>query len=272
MGVAAGGTPDLRMAAPIMFLLFKCSNLTMNHAAPDASCTANSVSASGLAACTLPSLSFDNWTAIVQLGTVASPGNTDFAAPRSDLVVATVYQPTSDKFAAGGGFVIDPSYQNKPVAIFTQNNHGHFGFNVRYKSATTPSGQLVYTFRRADGYDYIVKSNSWQGPGLAFGTNTAGFNGKCGVAVIDPRTGQIVTGLGDRNLNGANLSVANLTGANLLGANLNKASLTDANLTGANLSAANLNDARVTGVIWSNTVCPDGSNSDHAEGSCAGRP
>jgi len=198
MGVAAGGTPDLRMAAPITFLLFKCSNLTMNHAAPDASCTANSVSASGLAACTLPSLSFDNWTAIVQLGTVASPGNTDFAAPRSDLVVATVYQPTSDKFAAGGGFVIDPSYQNKPVAISMQNNHGHFGFNVRYKSATTPSGQLVYTFRRADGYDYIVKSNSWQGPGLAFGTNTAGFNGKCGVAVIDPRTGQIVTGLGDR--------------------------------------------------------------------------
>jgi hypothetical protein len=148
----------------------------------------------------LPSLGVDNWTVIVELGTVANPGNTDFSASNSDPVVITVYQPTSDKYATGGGFVIDPSYQNKPVAISAQNNHGNFGFNVRYKTGTTtPSGQAVYTFRGSDGYDYIVKSNSWQGGGLAFGTNTAGFNGKCNLTVIDPATGQPVTGLGGGN-------------------------------------------------------------------------
>ena len=68
------------------------------------------------------------------------------------------------------------------------------------------------------------------------------------------------------NLNKSDLSGALLNGANLTGANLNKANLTGANLTGASLSGANVN-----GVIWSNTTCPDGTNSDADGGSCAGR-
>ena len=35
-----------------------------------------------------------------------------------------------------------------------------------------------------------------------------------------------------------------------------------ADLTGADLSAANLTDASLTAVIWNNTTCPDGTNSD----------
>ena len=63
------------------------------------------------------------------------------------------------------------------------------------------------------------------------------------------------------NLSGQNLSGANLTGANLSGTNLTNANLSGANLTDADLTGATLTGAARTGTIWSNTTCPDGSNS-----------
>ena len=41
-------------------------------------------------------------------------------------------------------------------------------------------------------------------------------------------------------------------------------------LMGANLTGANLVFATVTGVVWGNTTCPDGSNSDTNGGTCVG--
>jgi hypothetical protein len=67
------------------------------------------------------------------------------------------------------------------------------------------------------------------------------------------------------NLNGADLTGANLQGANLNEANLNRADLTSADLTGATVTGANLN--RVT---YSDTTCPDGTNSNSNGGTCAG--
>jgi hypothetical protein len=64
------------------------------------------------------------------------------------------------------------------------------------------------------------------------------------------------TDLSNANLNEANLSGANLSFANLSGTNLNQADLTGANLTGAITTGANFNK-----VTWSNTTCPDGTNS-----------
>ncbi len=69
--------------------------------------------------------------------------------------------------------------------------------------------------------------------------------------------------LPEANLQGANLQNANLQKANLQGANLNKANLTGANLDGANTKGANLNK-----ITWSNTICPDGSNSNSDGGTC----
>src|SRR5579862_90896 len=63
------------------------------------------------------------------------------------------------------------------------------------------------------------------------------------------------------NLKGADLSGANLQGASLQGTNLESANLTNANLKGATLKGANLHN-----VIWSNTICPDGSNSGTGAG------
>jgi hypothetical protein len=64
------------------------------------------------------------------------------------------------------------------------------------------------------------------------------------------------TDLSNANLNKADLSGANLSFANLSGANLNEVDLTGANLTGAITTGANFNK-----VTWSNTTCPDGTNS-----------
>jgi len=125
---------------------------------------------------------------------VKDPSNAYFAAPNSDPVVLTVYQPTTGEFATGGGWITDPS-----ANVSTQNNHGNLGFNVRYKSGTTPAGQSVYVFRGSDGNNYVVKSNSWTGGGVSFGTNTASFSGKANVTAINPSTGLPVSGIGGGN-------------------------------------------------------------------------
>jgi uncharacterized repeat protein (TIGR02543 family) len=70
------------------------------------------------------------------------------------------------------------------------------------------------------------------------------------------------------NLSGANLKGANLSGANLFGVNLRGANLSGANLSNANLSGANLSDADLNKVAWSNTTCPDGTDSNADGGNC----
>jgi phospholipase C len=72
------------------------------------------------------------------------------------------------------------------------------------------------------------------------------------------------------SLKGADLSGANLTGANLQGTNLMGANLMNANLRHAVLTGSHLNGANLKGVIWSDTTCPDGSNTDVNGGSCTG--
>ncbi len=71
-------------------------------------------------------------------------------------------------------------------------------------------------------------------------------------------------------LNGANLEEVNLTEANLVGANLSGAVLRFTDFSGADLSGADVSDADITGAVWSNTTCPDGTNSDDNGETCLG--
>lgn len=69
----------------------------------------------------------------------------------------------------------------------------------------------------------------------------------------------------------ANLTGANFTGSTVGQSNFDGANLTNANMTNANLfSAANLSTATRTGIIWSNTICPDGTNSNNNGSTCEG--
>jgi CSLREA domain-containing protein len=187
---APGGTIDLTRAT-VTFDLYKSTNVAMTS--PDATC-AGTVNASGVGSCARI-LSVDNWTVIMEI----PASNLYFTAPDSDPIVLTVYAPTTGKFATAGGWVVDPSYRDIPVAISPTNNHGNFGFSVKYKTGTTPMGQSVYVFRGANGYNYVAKSNSWVGGGVAFGTNNSSLSGKCNVTVINPATGLVVTALSGGN-------------------------------------------------------------------------
>lgn len=70
------------------------------------------------------------------------------------------------------------------------------------------------------------------------------------------------------NLTSANLSNVDLSSASLSKADLTSASLADANLTDASLDGATITSTDFTGVTWSNTTCPDGSNSDAYDSGC----
>jgi uncharacterized protein YjbI with pentapeptide repeats len=92
------------------------------------------------------------------------------------------------------------------------------------------------------------------------GANLAGANLKGATITGANLSGADLSGV---NLKGDSLRNANLSGANLQGSNLQGADLTGANLHGATLSGANLQ-----GITWSNTVCPDGTNSSNDHGTC----
>jgi phospholipase C len=104
--------------------------------------------------------------------------------------------------------------------------------------------------------------------------------------LLNPSTGRI--DLADANEQGVNLAGVNLAGADMTGAsfqgvNLRNAFLANvdmrgaglrgtnlqgADLSGANLAGATLQGANTNKVTWSNTTCPDGTNSDADGGSC----
>ncbi|WP_233558798.1 pentapeptide repeat-containing protein [Micromonospora radicis] len=68
----------------------------------------------------------------------------------------------------------------------------------------------------------------------------------------------------------ADLRNARLVDAYLRDVDLRDARLDHADLTNADLTGANLTGASINGVVWRNTTCPDGSNSDDNRHTCAG--
>jgi uncharacterized protein YjbI with pentapeptide repeats len=75
--------------------------------------------------------------------------------------------------------------------------------------------------------------------------------------------------LDEARMTDAKILNANLTGSELEYVDLDGANLDGTNLTNADLTGALLASTQITGVIWSNTICPDGSNSDREGGTCA---
>jgi uncharacterized protein YjbI with pentapeptide repeats len=78
----------------------------------------------------------------------------------------------------------------------------------------------------------------------------------------------------DADLSGANLASAFMGEANLNGADLADADMQGTELGGADLTSADLDGADMAGalglgaVVWSNTTCPDGTNSNNDSGTC----
>jgi uncharacterized protein YjbI with pentapeptide repeats len=78
----------------------------------------------------------------------------------------------------------------------------------------------------------------------------------------------------DANLSDGNFSHTYLSGSLMTDANLTDANLKDANLDQVDMTGANLDDAHMAGatlklVVWDDTTCPDGTNSNNDGDTCA---
>ena len=94
----------------------------------------------------------------------------------------------------GGGWITD---------TLSRNDKGNFGFELKYNKNLAPKGNFVYVWRDTDGFDYKVKSTSWQkgAVGLAFtSTSTATFSGNCVIQKINPLSGETVDSWGNSKL------------------------------------------------------------------------
>jgi hypothetical protein len=125
---------------------------------------------------------------------------------------------------------------------------------------STGTQYYVNIQHNSSGFGVILDVTGWKVGTPAPGPNMAGQNLN-GAQLQNADLAN--ANLSGSNLNGAQLQNANLNGANLSGANLNGANLTGADLTGATTGGANL-----SGAVWSNTTCPDGTNSNAHSNTC----
>jgi hypothetical protein len=180
------GTGDISLAR-VSFELFRAGNLSST---PDLVVGAVAVDASGNAL-TFYNLPIDIWTVKVRVDAV----NGYWRASPVAMGMIAVEAPTTELKASGGGWVNDAG---------SENGKGNFGFNVASQKSG-PRGNSVYIFRGLDGFNYVIKSTSWQGGGLGFAKDgallsKAFLSAKCVVLKIDPATGDIVDSFGNYTL------------------------------------------------------------------------
>ena len=161
-------------------------------------------------------------------------------------------------------------------------NPSRTGTQVTYTATISPApagGTVAFT---DNGSPVAGCSAVPVSAGTATCTTTPGTTGAHNITAAYSGTGafaaststtvtQVVTSTPCASLAGCNLSGLNLTGAQLARANLTGANLNGANLTGANLTGATITaTTNFNKVTWSNTTCPDGTNSNADGGTCTG--
>jgi len=181
------GAPGDLTLAKVRFEIFKSTNMT---SIPDVTVGNVPVDANGDALTFLPNVAADTYVVMVKIETA----NGYWTANPVGLGTINVAIGSNDQQTNGGGWVPDAG---------SVNGKGNFGFSVRNDKGS-PKGSSIYLFRGTDGFNYIVKSNSWAGGFLNFSTepatsilNRSSFKGKCVVQKIDRSTGALVSSLGN---------------------------------------------------------------------------
>ncbi len=135
-------------------------------------------SGSAMATATVAADNDNQW----QVQTTIDPDNAYWSGD-FDIDALQVVTGTTEKRATGGGWIADAR---------SANGKANFGLSVAYQKNGSPRGNLTYVYRGTDGYDYVVKSNSWQGGALTFDNrdpSLAAFSGRATVQRIDRATG-----------------------------------------------------------------------------------
>ena len=183
----ADGAPGDLSLAKVRFEIFKSSNMT---SIPDITVGNVPVDVNGDALTFLPGLAADTYVVVVKIEAT----NGYWTANPVGLGTINVAVGSNDQQTNGGGWVPDDG---------SANGKGNFGFSVRNDKGS-PKGSSIYLFRGTDGFNYIVKSNSWAGGFLNFSTepgtsilNRSSFKGKCVVQKVDRATGAVVASFGN---------------------------------------------------------------------------
>ena len=183
----ADGAPGNISLATVTFELFKSSNMSNT---PDRTVTGVPVDTNGDAIAFLSGVAADTYVVKVKIDAT----NGYWTANPVGLGTINVSVGSNDQQTTGGGWVADPE---------SANGKGNFGFTVRADKGA-PKGSSIYIFRGTDGFDYVVKNNSWAGGFLNFaaepGTsilNRSSFKGRCVVQKIDRSTGVVVQSFGN---------------------------------------------------------------------------
>lgn len=183
---ADGAAGDLTLAR-VTFELFKSSNLSN---VPDMTISGVPVDSNGDALTFISGVAADTYVVKVKI----DPSNGYWTANPVGLGTVNVAVGSNDQQTTGGGWVPDAG---------SANGKGNFAFTVRHTKGA-PKGNSIYVFRGTDGFNYVVKNNSWANGFLNFsaepGTSTVNrtsFKGKCVVQKIDPSTGLVVQSFGN---------------------------------------------------------------------------
>lgn len=170
--------------AKVRLEFFKSGNMTST---PNMVVTNLPVNSSGVMS-TMVTLSVDTWRVVAKV----EPGNTYWRSLCEEICVTVDYG-SNDKRVTGGGWI--------PLAM-SANGKANFGFTVNYQRNGTPKGNSMYMIRGTDGYNYLVKSSSWNGGGLTFYSDPtkASFSGRCVIQKIDRTTGLVVDSIGNCRL------------------------------------------------------------------------
>jgi hypothetical protein len=104
--------------------------------------------------------------------------------------------PTNELRSSGGGWVLDAA---------SASGKAHLAFSVSAAKNGSPKGNASFSFKGSDGFNYLVKSNSWQGGYLQFSAEPnvspavytrSNLKGNCTVQKIDSVTGLVVESFG----------------------------------------------------------------------------
>jgi uncharacterized protein YjbI with pentapeptide repeats len=138
------------------------------------------------------------------------------------------------------------------IELTTGNNSGNNGyFGLPFIASGTDLSSVASKFAGEDFSNAIMRND---------------FFNNVSVQGVIFRNAYLSTS----GFDGSDLSNADFSNADLSLVSFNQTNLTNANFTNTNLDqATNMETATVTGVIWNNTTCPDGTNSNNDSNTCA---
>jgi rhamnogalacturonan endolyase len=185
-----GFTGDITKAL-VRFELFKANNTSTT---PDLVFGGVSVDANGDAVTVVSGVPAETYTINVRV----EAANLFWTANPVGLGVLNIAVPTNEQRSGGGGWVNDEQ---------GANGKANFGFSVTPGNKNGQvRGNWTLVFRGTDGYNYVVKNNSWQDGYLQFSAEPgvtpivytrSEFKGRCNVQKINPSTGLVVASFGN---------------------------------------------------------------------------